>query len=285
MRHLFIVIIFIPQLLFGQFISWTKDYDDSQYAHFSIGSPHTGFSFGGSRFYSGVRFSFSSTNNDFFNGLNITLGGYVEKFNGINLSIIGCGSNKVNGMSLSIICNPAFPINNGIQISLVNTSQLLNGCQIGLINTANVKYGLQIGLLNKIENNPKIFRILPFINFHINPIYFRILENKKNILDLLVKKIPEFRTSIIDSLNYINSDSNWAINKLANVTNKLVLSKKYYSTNKIIAIIHRINLKDSNLEFLNIYFKNLNESTMLYIKPKLKKKLKEIIKQLPPTKY
>ena len=91
-----------------------------------------------------------------YNDINgITVAGYkteAENFHGIN----------------SAICWTELGTLQGISISGLNKINRQNGISIGLFNIAEILNGIQIGLINIADNNPVPFRILPFINMHID---------------------------------------------------------------------------------------------------------------------
>jgi len=129
--------------------------------------------------YNGVRFNFGSTNTSKVNGVNFTIGGYVQRFNGFNYSAMGCGSDYFNGVQGSICFNAVYNKLNGVQFGLVNVvydnitvkTSILNGIQIGIVNYCNdAQYGIQLGLLNIIKNNPRGLRYIPLVNFHFGKV-------------------------------------------------------------------------------------------------------------------
>ena len=55
---------------------------------------------------------------------------------------------------------------NGVAVAGYAKTTHMNGISVGLFNRTKDLHGIQLGLLNYAENNPKLFRLLPFINFH-----------------------------------------------------------------------------------------------------------------------
>jgi len=74
--------------------------------------------------------------------------------------------NIVNGMAISFMGAGASRVN-GVTISTFNDSDDHHGLSIGLVNHAKKLQGVQIGLFNIVNNNPRGFRRLPFINMHL----------------------------------------------------------------------------------------------------------------------
>jgi len=121
------------------------------------------------------------------NGI-LVAGGYcfANKVNGIAASLF-FGCDTINGFSFSMLnldndSNSARVVNGcaisvskqnvhkfcGILVSLTQTeSKKHYGLSIAGFNKTEELHGLQIGLWNVALNNPKIFRRLPFINFHL----------------------------------------------------------------------------------------------------------------------
>jgi hypothetical protein len=93
------------------------------------------------------------TTGDTLNGLMLGFWTIFAKkeINGMALGTFYVHSEKMNGLSISILKNE-FVIQKGFSLSIFNETQEL--------------HGLQLGLLNHAENNRKIFRWTPLINFN-----------------------------------------------------------------------------------------------------------------------
>jgi len=70
---------------------------------------------------------------------------------------------------------------NGVTISATNRSKKHHGLSIGLYNKTKTLRGVQLGLFNVVEDNPKGFRKLPFLNFHFG---------KKKSTDISCNSLP-----------------------------------------------------------------------------------------------
>ncbi len=75
----------------------------------------------------------------------------IKVINGIAIGGLGVKSRKINGLALGVFYN-SFEIQNGVSFSTFNKTKEL--------------HGLQFGLLNYAENNRKLFRWTPLINFN-----------------------------------------------------------------------------------------------------------------------
>lgn len=72
----------------------------------------------------------------------------------------------LNGIAMGVLTD--IESINGISISLFRQhSKKQKGLAISVINKTDELKGVQIGLLNYVGNNPKLFRCLPFLNFHL----------------------------------------------------------------------------------------------------------------------
>ena len=79
--------------------------------------------------------------------------------NGVSISIVGNGANKMNGLAISGLFNINYQLK-GVQIAtLHNKTTHARGLQIGLFNSCKTGKLVQLGLINKIGK-----RALPFIN-------------------------------------------------------------------------------------------------------------------------
>ena len=61
----------------------------------------------------------------------------------------------------------------GVSIAGYATTTKMHGVAVGLYNRAQELHGVQFGLMNYAGNNPKGFRMLPFINLHFGKPYER----------------------------------------------------------------------------------------------------------------
>jgi len=75
-----------------------------------------------------------------------------KEINGVALGTFYVHSKKMNGLSFALLKNE-FSIQKGLSISFFNDSKEL--------------HGVQLGLLNHAENNRRMFRWSPFINFNL----------------------------------------------------------------------------------------------------------------------
>jgi hypothetical protein len=112
------------------------------------------------------------------NGIQMGLLNYVGKqINGVQIGLLnysyqrgdpfrGCDRGTLNGLQAGVV--NIVGENNGSQIGLYNRSYKGNGIQIGIVNYKKYKKGfIQIGLINYRENNRKLFRLMPIVNFNI----------------------------------------------------------------------------------------------------------------------
>lgn len=98
---------------------------------------------------------------------------FVDTVNGMVMSAcgvsVGPASSKtsiVNGVALAAWYVNLYQMN-GLSIGVINRSEMHKGVAIGGYNRSKKLRGLQIGLFNVAENNPRLFRRLPFINMHL----------------------------------------------------------------------------------------------------------------------
>ncbi len=89
--------------------------------------------------------------NDFnVNGISISPAGLLHHgtVNGVALTSLFSFIDQVNGLQLSPLFNTSYR-NNGLVISIDNSTVELNGVQIGLFNRAETVKGVQIGIINR----------------------------------------------------------------------------------------------------------------------------------------
>ncbi len=81
------------------------------------------------------------------------------------LGLLYCGRNyKGIGIAGIFLRSDTFY---GLAIASIANTKRMSGLSIALYNRTTELHGLQFGLLNYAGNNPKGFRILPFINMHL----------------------------------------------------------------------------------------------------------------------
>ena len=150
----------------------------------------------------GIKIAFHSISNQ-TNGINLTIWGIDdkisngiaiatgiggEKLNGFGIGLLGVSADiingfyftgiigtsnwstdpidRVNGVTIGIICGIQAEELNGIAIGINNSTDLQKGVTIGLLNSTKHLCGIQLGLWNVAENN-RIFRRTPIINFNL----------------------------------------------------------------------------------------------------------------------
>lgn len=135
--------------------------------------------------------SFFSNHANEINGVQLGLGvNFAHLVKGIQLSfgVTGNIAGRMNGVQISALENiinvpyPEFtdmseeshgvqigPLNaavrfHGFQAGVINFSQEGDGFQLGILNHSSAGDVLQFGLLNRIDENPFLLRLLPFVN-------------------------------------------------------------------------------------------------------------------------
>lgn len=97
----------------------------------------------------------------------------VDTVNGLAISLCALTSmdfkkhnNRVNGVAIAGWLLNLSQVN-GIALAAMNKSEVLRGVSIGVYNKSEKLRGIQVGLFNIAENNPRLFRRLPFFNMHL----------------------------------------------------------------------------------------------------------------------
>lgn len=108
------------------------------------------------------------------NGLSVSaMLARVDTVNGVAIAVCGLTAmnfkkhnNKVNGLAIAGWLLDLSQVN-GISIAAMNKSEVHRGLSIGVYNKSKKLKGVQVGLFNVAENNPRLFRRLPFFNMHL----------------------------------------------------------------------------------------------------------------------
>ena len=141
--------------------------------YFSLGSETAGICFGHSKYYNGIRLNLMDRElidgdllTSKINGIAISFINECNIVNGFQIGLLASHTMRINGLAMGVLTD--IESINGISISLFRQhSKKQKGLAISVINKTDELKGVQIGLLNYVGNNPKLFRCLPFLNFHL----------------------------------------------------------------------------------------------------------------------
>jgi hypothetical protein len=161
--------------------------------------------------------------------------------NGLTITGLYYNAEKTNGLAVA-------PVNlvdttNGVQVGAYNKSDKLNGVQIGVFNHVGMGSGFQFGLVNVIEENPRLLRCIPIMNFNFskNPELFVDSVSYSNEGDTLVK----------EKTYYMNRGLKSITNKKNNKSNGIDLS--FYKNGHIRSETFN---KNGVREYSKTYYKN-----------------------------
>ena len=144
-------------------------------------------------------FSISLVNmNNLVHGINISIVNLAEEMTGFQVGVFNAiDSILVSNSYLSPentykIARKIRPL---AQLGVVNTSEQEFNTQYGIFNVAKEAYCIQVGLININKANKKGFRVLPFVNWHMNEIY-GIRKKLKEENKIEKKKERELKQSL-----------------------------------------------------------------------------------------